>query len=255
MNIIDSKNIFETLEFDNYAYLEGLEYAEKFLIEKYLDKKAKTLEAATAGARILLEMKKMGFAPPFYGFDCSPKMIEVAKQRDTENSIFLDVQDASNLNYKDSSFDQVMYLQQIMCLIQNASARYHAFQEAYRVLKSGGIALFSFVCFDVRIKNIFYLPYLGYLYFLRKLIRANRSIQYIPWLKHSNKPNFSALIDREPYVYWYKIQEVYKILKQANFKIVAMGTSHQIYKQKMHVCPETLANEPLDILLYVVCQK
>ena len=54
----NNKAIYSTVEFDSWAFREGLIDTERFLIEQYLDKEGKTLEAGTGGGRILLEMKK-----------------------------------------------------------------------------------------------------------------------------------------------------------------------------------------------------
>jgi SAM-dependent methyltransferase len=252
--MFNNKEVFGTVEFERWAYKESLDPHEKYLIEEYLDKKGKTLEAATGGGRILLEMKDLGFTS-LYGFDYLPEIIEVAKKRDATHTISFEVQDATNLNYSDSSFDQIIYLQQIMCIIDDELGRLNAFKEAYRILKTGGTALFSFLNYDVRTKSIMYLPYLGYITLLRKLLSSNRSIQYLPWLKLGGKPNFSSLLDKGPYVYWYKIQEVYQILREANFEVVAIGSNYQINQKRMHTSLEALANEPIEGGLYVVCKK
>lgn len=250
----NSEEVYSTVEFDNWAYREGLQPNEKYLLEKYLDKKGKTVEAGTGGGRLLLEMQNLGFTS-LYGFDYLPELIEVAKQRDTSHTIAFEVQDATNLNYKDCCFDQAIYMQQVMCMIDDDLGRLKALKEAYRILKVGGVAIFSFLNFDVRIKSTMYHSYLGYLSFLRKVLKSNRSIQYIPWLRLDGKPNFYSLIDRGPYIYWYKLQEAYQDLKQADFEVVAIGSAHQVRQQKMHTSLESLANEPIEGILYFFCKK
>lgn len=249
-----NKEVYSTVDFDYWAYKEGLLPPEKALINKYLDKEGKTLEAGTAGGRILLQMEKLGFTS-LYGFDYVPGLIEQAKERDTNHSISFTVEDASSLNYDDCCFDQIIYLQQIICLIEDEAARLKAIKEAYRVLKIGGIALFSFLNFDARIRSAMYLPYLAYLRLLRKLRRSNCSIQYLPWLKLGGKFNFSSLIDKEPYVYWYEIEEIYRILKEMKFEVIAIASDYQISQGRMHTSPEKLVKEPLKGMLYVVCKK
>jgi SAM-dependent methyltransferase len=249
----NNEEIYSTLEF-GWVYKKGLVPTEKYLIENYLDKRGKTLEAGTGGGRILLEMKNLGFTS-LYGFDYLPQFVEVAKQRDTSHNISFEIQDATRLNYNDCSFDQILYLQQIMCMIEDDLGRLNAFKEAYRILKIGGIAIFAFLNFDVRIRSATYQPYLGYISVLRKLLKSNRSMQYLPWLKLGGKPNFAALLDRGPYIYWYKLQEVYHILREVNFEVVAIGSEYQINQKRMHVSLETLTNEPVKGELYVVCKK
>jgi ubiquinone/menaquinone biosynthesis C-methylase UbiE len=64
---------------------------------------AKTVEAGTAGGRILREMKDLGFQE-LYGYDYVPEFIEQAKQRDASQSISFEVQDATDLTYENSRF-------------------------------------------------------------------------------------------------------------------------------------------------------
>lgn len=253
MSMVNNKEVYSTVEFDSWASGKYLHPEEKYLIEKYLDKEGKTLEAGTAGGRILLELNKLGFES-LHGFDYITEFIEQARQKDTSHSITFEVQDATSLNYEDSYFDQAIYLEQIISSIDDEVGRLKAVKEAHRILKSGGTALFSFLSFDVRSKSAVYLPYLMYLRFYRKLRGLNRSIQYLPWLKLGGKFNFSSFLDAEPYVYWYKLQEVDQILREAGFAVVAIGSAYQINQGRMHEL-ETLVNEPLEGMIYFVCKK
>lgn len=262
--MLDHKQIYQTLEF-GWAYLEDLSLSETYLIETYLDKKGKTVDAGTGGGRVLLSLKSLGFNN-LYGFDFVPEFIKVAKQRDISHSIVYDVQDATCLDYQDNFFDQILYLEQIICCIPDDVARFNALKEAHRILKKGGIALFSFLSFDARIRSTIYLPYLFYLSLLRKLRGSHHSIQYLPCLKLGRKPgshlkpgsgtfNWLALLDQPPYTYWYKLQEAYQVLRAANFEVVAIGSDYQISQKAMHILPETLVNQPLQGMLYFVCKK
>ena len=137
----DNRNIYETVEFDNWAYREGLDYEENFLIEKYLNKDLRTLEAGTGGGRIILEMKNLGFTS-LQAYDYLPGFIEQAKKKDPTGTISFEVEDATDLSYEDCSFDQILYLQQIISSIDGADHKLKALKEAYRILKQGGTALF-----------------------------------------------------------------------------------------------------------------
>lgn len=251
---VNNKEVYSTVEFDSWAYGKCLFPEERYLIDNYLDKKEKTLEAGTAGGRILLEMKNLGFTS-LHGYDFVPEFIERARQRDTSHSICFEFQDATSLNYEDSSFDQILYLQQIICTIDDEVGRLKALKEAYRILKSGGNALFSFLSFDARSRSGAYLAYLMYLRLYRKLRGLNRSLQYLPWLKLGGKINFSSLLDTGPYVYWYSLQEAHQILREVGFEVVAIGSAYQISQERMHVSLETWANEPIEGMLYFVCKK
>ena len=254
ISLKSNKEVYSTVEFDTYASREKLNILENYLIEKFLDKTGKTLEAGTGGGRILLEMRELGFTS-LYGFDYVPELIERAKQRDNSQNISFEVQDATNLNYENCYFDQILYLDQIISSIEDEKNRLQTFKEAYRILKTGGTALFSFLSFEARSNSMFYIPYFVYLSLIRKLRGSNRSLQYLPWLKHGGKINWFALIDAEPYVYWYKTKEVAQILKEIGFEVVAIGSKNQIEQEKMHSSVETLVNEPITGMLTFVCKK
>lgn len=139
----NNKEVYSTVDFDYWAYRQNLSQHEKFLLETYLDKEGKTVEAGTAGGRIVLEMQKLGFTS-LYGFDYVPEFIEQAKHRDPTNSISFTVGDATALNYDDGFFEQIVYLQQIICCIEDDLGRLNALKEAYRILKKEVLHYFPF---------------------------------------------------------------------------------------------------------------
>ncbi|HBK96620.1 MAG TPA: class I SAM-dependent methyltransferase [Microcoleaceae bacterium UBA10368] len=249
-----NKEVYRDQEFARWAYGNGLLPEEFFLIENYLEKSKKTLEAGTGGGRLLLEMSKLGFNS-LYGFDYLPEFIEVAKQRDVDGNIDFKVEDATQLNYEDCSFEQILYLGQMVGSIDDELGRLKALKEAYRILKVGGTALFSFLSFEARISSALYRPYVEYIRLLRKLRGSNRSIQYLPWLKFEKRPNLAALFDGGAHVYWYKVQEAYQLLRDVNFQIVGYGSSYQLSQGIILESPATLANEPIRGMLYFVCKK
>ena len=53
MSLINNKEVYSTVEFDAWADKKSLNEDEKYLIVKYLKKNEKTVEAGTAGGRIL----------------------------------------------------------------------------------------------------------------------------------------------------------------------------------------------------------
>jgi SAM-dependent methyltransferase len=254
MWLIDNKSVFTTIEFDSWRQRRRLIPAEKFLIQKYCAKTGKTLEAGTGAGRILYEMQALGFTS-LYGFDLVYRLLECAKKRDLNNTIGFDLQDATHLGYKDSTFDQIIYLQQVLCFIENDRSRLIALKEAYRILRPGGIALFSFLSFEARRRSAAYIPYLLYLTLLRRLNGSKRAIQHLPWLRLDGKFNWDSLLDSRPYVYWYRLEEIGQLLQEVGFQIVAIGSTRQINQRVMHKSYQTLANEPIDGILYVVGKK
>jgi SAM-dependent methyltransferase len=256
MMLIDNKGLFATTEFKLWAERQHLTPAEEFLIRTYLNRTAKTLEAGTGAGRILLEMKALGFKD-LHGFDLVHSLIVRAKTKHYSNGISFEVHDATSLGYKTSTFDQVIYLQQVICFIEDAALRLAALKEAYRVLKPGGIALFSFLAFESRIRRIAYIPLLAYLWLIRQLNRTEQSIQYLPWLRRGDTFNWGSLIDARPYVYWYRAREICELLEQAGFQIKALGSDPQIEKGMLRDHCGLSARERGIVrgMLYLVCER
>ena len=234
--------------------MEGLPGLKSLLIDKHLNPDEETVEAGTSGGRILLELQKRGFKK-LWGFDFVPEFIEQAKKRDLSGEITYDVMDATATNYRDHSFGQIIYLQQIICFIGSDDGRKGTVSEAYRILRPGGTALFSFLCHESRQSALGYRALTCWLKTLRMIYGCRRTVQYLPWLKHNGKANWSALLDKGPYVYWYKAAEAKVLLEQTGFKIISVGTDEQVVKESMQVFTKELQGVKMHGHIYFVCKK
>src|SRR5919106_762627 len=241
----DHKSVYSTAERHYWATAQGLRPDERALVERYLDRGADTLEAGTGGGRIALELQRIGFTS-LTAFDFVPGLIEDARQRDPTGRIRFEVQDATQLDYPDDRFDQVIYLAQLISSIEGEADRSAALGEAARVLTPGGTGLFSFLCFEARIRRTAYRAMLGYLRLLRRVLGADRAIQLMPRLKISGRPNPGCLADRGPYVYWFRIDELESRLGDAGLEVVAIGTTPQALGDAMHDSASTLRDAPLE---------
>ncbi len=249
-----NQEIYNGLEFATWIDRETLLAEESHLIHKYLHPQLRTVEAGTNGGRIVFQLQKLGFSS-LAGFDYVPKLIDVAIARDVKRAIEFTVQDAISLAYPDSSCDQIIYLQQIICLIENAADRLSAVREAYRILKPGGTGLFSVLSFESRCSKPIYAAYLNYLTAIRKLRGEDRSIQYLPWLILGGKFNLNAIVDRAPYVYWYTVTEICQLLRSVGFEIAAVGSARQISEDNLKISAADLLASELDGMVYVVVKK
>jgi SAM-dependent methyltransferase len=255
MSATTVKEFYRTVEFDSWADRQGLTHDERYLIDKYLDRKSKTLEAGTGGGRILFEMKKLGFTS-LYGYDFVPELIARARQKDAIRSICFEVQDATKLSYPDSSFDQIVYLQQFICVLDDEAARAKALKEASRILRVGGTALFSFLSLKTKSAGAIYPAYLGYLCVVRKLRRSDRSIRYFPYNYRGGKLNLpSLLLGTGPYLYRYTLREAYHALREVGFNITAVGSREQISRGVMYKTIEEMESKPIRKAVYFVCAK
>lgn len=250
-----TKEIYSSAEFDRWADRESLDGAETLLIERYFDPAARTIEAGTGGGRILLALRDRGFRR-LHGFDFVPGLIERARERDESKSITFEVQDATDLPYEDSSFDQGIWLQQILSLIPSADGRMRAAREAHRVVRRGAPVLFSFVSFEARSASRSYRLYLRYLGLIRALRGSTRSAQSMPWLRLGDRFHWGSLIDRGPYVYWYRATEAYNFVREAGFDVLGVGCSLQMIERgTFHETADAFRNHPIRGALYIACRK
>lgn len=247
-------HVYDTVEFDNWANKERLHDTEHYLVRRYLDQDAKTLEGGTGGGRILLALHDLGFES-LHGFDFSARLIGMARGRDASHRISFDIQNAVELDYADESFDQIIYLEQLISVIQGSDEREKAVCEAARILSPAGTALFSFVCIEARHTDWKYMPFLAYISLLRKLTASRKTLQSLPWLKLGGTFNVKALIDRGPYAYWFSLEEAGDLLRRGGFHVVAAGSNLQIQEGRMCDSLQALRRERVEGQLFVVCTK
>jgi SAM-dependent methyltransferase len=250
----DHRTVFGTVEREYWAEAEGLKPDERALIERYLNRDASTLEAGTGGGRILGEMSRLGFTS-LAGFDFVPELVDEARSADPTGEIRFEVGDARRLEYPDAGFDQVLYMQQLLSSIEDEDDRGRVIGEALRILRPGGVALFSVLPYEVRTRSARHRPYLLYLRALRKVRRSERPDQLLPRLRMRGRPNPAALRDAGPHVYWYRGEEIERELGSAGFEIAAIGSTPQALGGQMAGSAATLHDAPLEGTLYVVCRK
>jgi len=258
-----NKDVYATVEFHRWIGRSELDADEQYLVRHYLKPGSKTLEAGTGGGRILLALRDMGFTD-LHGFDYVPGFIDQARAADPQKRINFEVQDATRLSYADDSFDQIIYLQQMLSCMDGPGAAPTAAREAYRILRPGGIALFSFLCYEVRSQSLVGRLLMTHVGLIRWLSRSTRSPQATPWIRMGDRFNHGALLDRGPYIYWYRIQEAAKMLENAGFALEAVATSHQLRREgeppaepraQLPRSATELTGHPMRGALYCICRK
>lgn len=254
MSLATNKDVYTTVEFDQWVDREELLPEEKILVEKYIPKAGPTIEAGTGGGRIIRVMKSLGY-DQLHAFDFVPEFVEACRKRTPDGSIQYRVGDMKHLEYGDQTFANIIYLQQVICLLENSTERRQALLEAGRIIRPGGKAAFSFLSWEARTAGAAYNAYLAYLRILRAVTFSRRAIQTLPWLKLGAKFNWGSLLDRGPYVYWYKTPEVCEFLESGGFTVDAIGTTRQILEGRFCKTPAEMHGLPHEGNLYVACTK
>jgi SAM-dependent methyltransferase len=230
-------DIYNNEELHIWAHKENLGFNENFLISKYFlnaDKRSKIVEAGCGDARILIELHKRGFKN-LYGFDPAEQLLKFAetKVKQLNLNITLSRQNAVSLDYPDGFFDFAIYFQQIMSFIESDDDRQKAANECYRILKTGGRGIFSFLWWEGRAFN----PVLAILNALSRLLlkgdaNAFKKFRHLPWLRLGGKINLKWPIKEQPSIYWFKTDEVVSLLTAPGFKILEISSSRMIKKGK-----------------------
>ena len=162
-------------------------------IEKYNPQKGKILEIGCGNCRNLIPFAKKGFE--CYGIDFSQNMVKFAEDLAYKNDvkIRLSKEDMTTLSFEDNYFDYILHIASLHHLGSENNI-INAIQEAYRVLKPGGLMLLT-------VWNKFSLRFI-----------AKSKEVLIPWKKKG------AYYHR--YYHLFDYFELKKLLKLTNFKLV-----------------------------------
>ena len=253
-SIVDHRSGVAQNEFARWAYRSGVHRGEDFVINNFLAADKRTLEAGTGGGRMLLNLQSRGFSD-LHGFDYLPDLIEIARARDETHTIEYRVLDAVRLDYQDNSFDQLLYLQQVLCFLATESDQCRAVDEAFRVLRPGGTLVACVLADRTRRQSWIQRRVISYLRCVRTLTRSRRSVQYSPWLRRDSKLRFGALLDRGPYVYWFEEKEAVALFQRAGFEVVSLGSDAQVAAGRFLETVDDLQHAPFRGGLYLVCRK
>ena len=128
----------------SYSEEVGLWQSERFILTKYLHPQNKILDIGCGTGRTTLGLYDLGYKD-MIGVDLSEKMISAAQKiaNDKGVEISFAVENACALSFDANSFDAVIFSFNGIMTIPTKETRQKAFHEIYRVLKPGGIFMFT----------------------------------------------------------------------------------------------------------------
>jgi len=198
--VINKYSQQKEIEAYSLAVKMGLTQIEKILIEKWLKRKGKILDIGCAAGRVSIALAKLGF--DVVGIDVAPKMIKTARLQAKKCgvSVKFKVKDAVKINFPSNSFDYVLMFRMIQHVPLRIN-RIKILKKIWKILKRGGILIFL-ITFIPK-KNLIQIPP------KKRLEEGDYFINTVSAVKSSGK------------AFWhvYKIKEVIKEIKSADFKI------------------------------------
>lgn len=122
----------------------GLWASEHYVFEKYLSLGEPLLDVGCGAGRTTYALHQMGHTD-IVGIDLTPEMITAAISLADHFETVIDfrVGDATNLSFEDNAFGAVVFSFNGMMSIPEQRRRDKALQEIWRVLKPGGVFLFT----------------------------------------------------------------------------------------------------------------
>ena len=227
------EKLYNEQDFSSWSESVGLTPDEEVLLGRHLfpgtSREARVLDVGTGGGRLAFEVKARGFER-VTGIDLSERMVEAARARSSrENAnLHFEVQDVVELTLPDHSFEVVLALQQVMCLLDSSARRVQALRHLHRVLVPDGLLLISVLSWEGRPLN----PWLAAASAPFKWLKGERRFDrhYLPLLRMSGKLNLRFAFEKQPYVYFFTKPQFEKELAEARFEILGMASSRMLSK-------------------------
>lgn len=122
----------------------GLWESERAVFSQYLKHGYRILDLGCGTGRTTFALHGLGYKQ-LIGVDLTPEMIDAAKALNTEKGLDLDFRmgDARDLHFKDADFDAVVFSFNGWMSIPQHAHRQQALAEIARVLRAGGIFIFT----------------------------------------------------------------------------------------------------------------
>ena len=204
----------------------GLWGSEKIIFEKFISKDSKILDLGCGAGRTTINLYKEGYKD-IVGLDISDKFIDFAKNYCIKNDLEIEFihGDATRLNFaKDNIYDSVIFSYNGMQCIPGKKNRDNVLKEVYRVLKPGGVYIFTAHNRDDSGKY-------QYLWD-EELDKWNKGIQDKNLEIYGDRYSINNNSSETVFLHFSNIEEMIAFIKQENFEILE-------YIKREDICEES----------------